>query len=468
VSGVARARASRPMIALMLFITCGYSTVALASDLHELYLLALVNDPIYQSANFVLQAARQQRPEAFSALLPSIIGTGSASRTFGKTTYTGIPEVDRSFDSDQWVVQLTQPLLRVQNNILYGEAKAAVEEAVAQYAAAEQDLILRLARAYFDVVVAERHIGVAQAQVTALSEQLHAARRSFEAGVASITDVDDTQSRAALAEAQLEGAVNDREAARATLEAIIGEPPPPLSELKKGAVLPRPIPDDPAQWVSRALEDSPLVKASSAAVTVADWELRRSEVQRLPTVDLVASYGGNYSSGNITEPTNFGTNVKDRQVSIQVSVPLLEGGALRAHIAEARAKRSKAQADLSGAQRQATLNTRQSYAAILSGVSQVRALETAVAAGRNAVKGNKVGYGLGIRINSDVLNAEQQLYSSIQDLEKARYDTLFEGLKLKAAAGELSADDLNGVNSLLEVVSDVGLPENPAKERDLQ
>jgi outer membrane protein len=450
-------------MAALIVLTCGTAAAGSAADLHELYLLALVNDPTYQSANFVLQAARQQRPEAFSALLPSIIGTGSASRTFGKTIYTGIPEVDRSFNSDQWVVQLTQPLLRIQNNILFGEANAAVEQAVSQYAAAEQDLILRLTRAYFDVVVAERHIGAAQAQVTALSEQLHAARRSFEAGVASITDVDDTQSRAALAQAQLEGVVNDREAARASLEAITGEPPPALSELKNEAILPRPIPDDPALWVSRALEDNPMIKAAGAAITVADWELRRSEVQRLPTVDLVASYGGNYSSGNITEPTNFGSNVKDRQVSIQFSVPLLEGGAIRAHVAEARAKRSKAHADLTGAQRQATLNTRQSYAAILSGVSQVHALETAVAAGRNAVKGNKVGYSLGIRINSDVLNAEQQLYSSLQDLEKARYDTLFEGLKLKAAAGELSADDLKAVNSLLEVAASSDLPESTAK-----
>jgi outer membrane protein len=451
------------MVAIFL-VNSAIAQVAFAEDLHELYLRALTNDPTYQSANFVLQAARQQRPEAFSALLPSIVGTGSASRTFGKTTYTGIPEVDRSFDSDQWVLQLTQPLLRVQNNMLYGEAKASVEEAVAQYAAAEQDLILRLTRAYFDVVVAERHIGAARAQVAALTEQLHAARHSFEAGVAAITDVDDTQSRAALAEAQLEGAINDRESARASLEAIIGEPPPALSELKDGAVLPRPIPSDPAVWVTRALQDNPAVKAASAAITVADWELRRSEVQRLPTVDLVASYGGNYSSGNITEPTNFGSNVKDRQVSIQFSVPLLEGGAIRAHVAEARAKKSKAQADFTGAQRQATLSTRQSYAAILSGVSQVHALETAVAAGRSAVKGNKVGYGLGIRINSDVLNAEQQLYSSVQDLVKARYDTLFEGLKLKAATGELSADDLKAVNSLLEVGASSELP--PSQSRN--
>jgi outer membrane protein len=165
---------------------------------------------------------------------------------------------------------------------------------------------------------------------------------------------------------------------------------------------------------------------------------------------MVATYGGNYSSGNITEPTDFGTNVKDRQVSLQVSVPLFAGGALRARTAEARAKKSKAQADLTAARRQAVLNVRQAFAAVLSGVSQIHALEIAVGAGRNSVKGNRVGYGLGIRINSDVLNAEQQFYSTLQDLEKARYDALFEGLKLKAATGELAPSDLRDMNSLFE------------------
>jgi outer membrane protein len=429
------------------------SVTAVADNLSDLYGLALTNDPTFQSAAFALQAARQLRPEAFSALLPALIGTGSGSRTFGRTKYTDTPEVGRAFDTDQWVLQLTQPIFRMETVLAYGEAKASVEQAAAQYAVAEQDLILRITRAYFDAVVAERHVATSQAQVRSLNEQLQAARHSFDAGVASITDVDDTQSRAAVAQAQEVAALNDLESSRAALEAIIGATPPALATLNDGAVLPRPIPSDSPTWINHAIADNPSVRAASAALTIADYELDRNQAQRLPTIDLVATYGGNYSSGNITEPTNFGTGVRDRQVSIQVSVPLLEGGALRAHVSEARAKKFKAQADFTAAQRQAALTARQSYAAVLSGVSQVRALETAIAAGRNAVKGNKAGYGLGIRINSDVLNAEQQLYSTLQDLDKARYDTLFAGLQLKAAAGELSSEDLRAVSSLLGAAS---------------
>lgn len=443
-------RASRGLLKLLLLGVCHAASLAHAADLKDLYGLALTNDPTFQSATFALQAAKQLQPEAFSALLPSLTASGSGARTFGRTQYSNVPEVNRSFASDQWVLQLTQPLFRAETVLAYGEARASVEQAVAQYALAEQDLLLRVARNYFDEVVAERHVTATRAQVTALNEQLHAARHSFDAGVASITDVDDAQSRAALAEAQQVAALNDLESARAVLEAIIGVTPPSLNALKNDALLPRPTPNDVASWVNRAIAENPAVKAANAAVRVADYELDRSRAQRLPTLDMVATYGGNYSSGNITQPNNFGTHVRDRQVSIQVSVPLLEGGALRAHVAESHAKRAKAQADLTGAERQAALSARQSYAAVLSGVSQVHALETAVTAGRSAVKGNRIGYGLGIRINSDVLNSEQQLFSTMRDLDKARYDTLFEGLKLKAATGELSPEDLSSVNTLLE------------------
>jgi outer membrane protein len=431
----------------------GIAGVATGADLDDLYALAQASDPTFQSARFALEAAKQLQPEAFSALLPSLVVNGTGSRTVGRTKYTNNPEVNRSYNADQWALQLTQPLFRAESLLANSEARASVEQALAQYTGAEQDLMLRLARAYFDEVVAERHVTATRAQVTAMNEQLHAARRSFEAGVASITDVDDTQSRAALGEAQQVAAMNDLESSRAALEAIVGVMPPGLDPLRTEASLPRPTPSDVATWVARATEDNAGVKAARAALEAADYEVDRSRAQRLPTVDMVATYGGNYSSGNITEPINFATHVRDRQVSVQFSMPIFDGGALHAHVAAARARRSKAQADVTAAQRQAALSARQAYAAVLSGVSQVKALETAVAAGQNAVKGNRIGYGLGIRINSDVLNSEQQLYGTMQDLDKARYDTLFEGLKLKAATGGLSEEDFKAINTLLQSTS---------------
>ena len=420
-----------------------------AADLVAVYERAKVNDPTFQSARYAFEAAKQRRPEAFSALLPSVVATATGGYTAGSTTYSGTPAVNRGFKHDEWALQLTQPIFRAENLLNYDEARVAVEQASAQYGAAAQDLLLRVARAYFDVVVAERGVVAADAQVKALDEQLSAARRSFQGGIASITDVDDTQSRAALAAAQRVAALNERDATRAALDAIIGPLVEPLAVLRAAAPLPQPTPNDIRLWVARASEESPTVLVAKAAVKVAEYEMHRHRAQRLPAVDLVASYGGNYSSGNITNPTDYAANVRDKQLNIQISMPLADGGGLAAHAAEARAKHGKAQADLDVAQRAAALDARQAYSAVMNGVSQIQALQIAVTAGQSAVKGNRIGYGLGLRINSDVLNAEQQLYSTERDLDKARYDTVYQGLKLKAAAGELSERDLQGVNDLL-------------------
>ena len=267
--------------------------------------------------------------------------------------------------------------------------------------------------------------------------------------VGSVTDVDDTRSHAALALSQQVAAMNDVETSQAALGALIGAPPPHLDTLRSGATLSQPE-GAAADRARRAVSDELAVKAAEAAVRSAQFDMDRGRAQRLPVVDLIAAYGGNYATGNITDPVNFGTNVRDKQINLQVSMPLLDGGGMSARVAEARALRSKAMADLVGAQRQAALDAKQAYSSVISGLSQVSAPESAVSAAQNAVKGNRIGYGLGLRINSDVLNAQQQLFSATQDLEKARYDTVFQGLKPKAAVGELSDEDLSRVSALMQ------------------
>jgi outer membrane protein len=438
---------ARCALALGLWLVC---IVSHGADLTELYGLARLNDPTFQGAQFALQAAVQKEPQAFSALLPALAATGSEGWTNGSTLYTGTPRVTRGFQGNDWALQLTQPLYRAQNWIAYQESHAVVEQAVAQYAGAEQDLALRTAQAYFDVLVAEESIAAADAQVTAFTEQLNAASRSFKAGVSSVTDVDDARSREALAEAQREASKGELDGKRAALEAIVGALPDSLSLLRAGAKVPPPDPPDVATWIDRAKSGSPVVKAAEAADAIAEREYKRTRALRLPTVDLTASYGGNYSSGNIINPVDYASNVKDRQLNVQVSVPLFDAGGIHAQVAEARARHAKATADVETARRQVTVDARQAYAAITSGIVQIHALEAAIIAGRSAVKGNQAGYGLGIRINSDVLNAQQQLYGTLRDYAKARYDALLQGLKLKAAAGALSEADLRDIDRLFD------------------
>ncbi len=388
-------------------------------------------------------------PQARSALLPALGASGAESETIGNTEYTDTPLVRRSFPGYQWALQLTQPVFGAPSYFAYSESKAIADQARARFDSARQELIIRLSQAYFDALVAQATLDAARAQVRALEEQLVAARRSFKDGVASITDVDESQAHAASADADLAKAMSELDAKRAALEAIIGSDAADLAPLLPDVVVPRPLPDDASTWSSRAQASNPDVRAANAAVAAAEFDLSRTRAARLPSVGLVASYGANYSSGNIVNPVNYATHVHDSEIDLQVTVPLLDGGGLQAQVAESRALRNEAQENLEAARRQAATDARQAFDEVVSDLSQVKALQVAIDAGREAVNGNRAGYRLGIRINSDVLDAEQELYGLRRDLAQARYDALLGGLKLKAAAGVLTEQDITGINGML-------------------
>ena len=422
-----------------------------AADLLDVYQMARENDPVFQSAKYALDAARQKVPEAISALLPSIGASATGGRTLGNTSYTGSPLVQRGFSSYTWVIQLTQPLLRAQGKATYDEARAVAEQGVAQYRRAEQDLALRVAQAYFDILIAREGVAAGDAQRTSTQEQLAATRRGFEDGTVAITDVHEAESHDQLASAQSLAAINDLEAKRAELEAILGQLPSYLSSLRDGAVSLRPDPNDVDIWIARAKSDNPSVLAAAAMVKAAHAELNRAQFQRLPTIDLVGSIGRNYSSGNINNPSNYATNAGDRQIGVQLSLPLIDGGGIHAVVREAKANEAKAESDLEAARRKSGAEAREAFSGINNGLAQIEALRLAVASGESSVTGNRLGYQLGIRINSEVLDAQRQLYSSRRDLVKARYDTLLQALRLKAAAGILSEGDIREVSTLLSV-----------------
>ena len=229
----------------------------------------------------------------------------------------------------------------------------------------------------------------------------------------------------------------------------MGQPSHALAALQPEVVIPKPEPDDVKAWTEQARENNPAVLAPYAAVKAAEAEVSKSRAEYSPTLDLTASYGNNYSSGNTSTPSDYETRAKSSQVGVQLTIPLYAGGATNSHVTETIANKNKAAAELEVARRQSGTDARQAYAAIVNGLAQIDALESAVESSKSAVNGNQIGYKLGIHMNIDVLNAEQQLYTSQRDLLKARYDTLFQGFKLKAAAGILTESDVLAINGLL-------------------
>jgi outer membrane protein len=448
--------AQRSLLPLMLvryaaglLALAGVSLPAHSADLLEVYRLAQDNDPTFEAAHYAYVAAQQKIPQARAGLLPVVNITGNDNATRVSSQFSNSPQVSRDIQAWTWTLQLTQPLIRMQSIFAYRESESLVDQARAQYAQAEQDLILRVTQAYFDVLVAQESIVVADTQLKAAEEQLALAKRGFETGANAITDVHEAKSRIDLARAQRIAALNELEAKRAELEKIVGDAPATLAALLPAEVVPKPQPDDVKAWVDQARDNNPAVQAPKAALKTAEAEISRNRAEYLPTLDLVASYGQNYSSGTPNLPNDFSTRANTSQAGLQLTVPLFAGGATNSRVTEAIANKNKAAAELETARRQAGTDAKQAYSAIVNGLAQIEALESAVDSSRSAVKGNQIGYKLGIHINIDVLNAEQQLYSAQRDLVKARYDTLLQGLKLKAAAGILTESDVVVVNGLL-------------------
>lgn len=435
-------------IAIVLLLA-GISLPARGEDLLEIYRLAQSNDPAFDAARYAYEAAREKIPQAKAGLLPVLNLNGSDNKTRASSRFTNTPQVDRDVHAWTWTLQLTQPLIRAQNVYAYNESEWLVEQARAQLTQAEQQLILRVTQAYFEVLVAQESIEVADAQIKATGEQLALAQRGFEKGANAITDVHEAKSRSELARAQRIAALNELEIKHAELEKVVGQASGTLAALQPAAVVPRPQPDDAGAWMEQARENNPAVLAPKAAVSAAEAAVSRNRAEYSPTLDVVASYGRNYSSGNTSTPADFETRANSRQYGVQLNIPLYAGGTTSSRVTEALANRNRAAAELETARRQSGADARQAYSAIVNGMAQIEALGSAVESSKSAVNGNQVGYRLGIHMNIDVLNAEQQLYTAQRDLLKARYDTLFQGFKLKAAAGTLAESDVLAVNGLL-------------------
>lgn len=432
---------------------CGVALLGLmssvqAADLLQVYQAAQRNDPTYEAARHAFDAAAQKLPQARAGLLPTANVTGNDGATHASTVFSGNSPVIRDIHNWTWTLQLTQPLVHLDTVYAYRESESLVDQAKAQLDQAKMDLILRVAQAYFDVLVAEESVTAANAQVKAMQQQLALTEHGYTAGTTAVTDVDEARSHYELARSQAVAAVNDLDAKRAELEKIIGQWPDNILGLKAAAVFPKPVPDDPQAWIEQAKANNPAVLAQQAALKAAEAEVWRMRSGHLPTLDLTASYGGNYSSDNLTSPVDYSTLYKSWQAGLQVAIPIYSGGATNSKVTEAIAKREQAAAQLEAARRQSATDARQAFSGIKNGLIQVEALEASLKSSQSAVKGNVAGYRVGLRINSDVLNAQQQMYTTRHDLAKARYDTLLNGLKLKAAAGNLSEADVGILDAM--------------------
>ncbi|MES2107078.1 MAG: TolC family outer membrane protein [Pseudomonadota bacterium] len=439
----------KPIIAVLI-AGAFLSSQAGATDLLQIYKDALLNDAQFGSARASLAAGQEKPIQGRALILPTIALNGTDTRARNDVSADGIPgSLTYTGNTNVYGLTLSQPLFRWANWQQYQQGKLALVVSEAQFALSQQDLITRVAQAYFDVLAAQDTLTTLQAQKVAISEQLASAKRNFEVGTSTITDTHEAQARYDLTVAQEFAGVSDLQIKRAALQQIIGKEAGDLNLLKPGIKLSSPQPERIDDWVGSAEKQNYSVVASQVNLEIAQRDIQRNRAGHYPTLDLLVNSGRNSTSGI---PAQIGTNTvaKTNSIGVQWNIPIFSGFAVDSRVRESIALEDKARNDLEFARRSAAQGARQSYFGVSSGLAQVKALEAAEISSQSALDSNKLGYQVGVRINIDVLNAQQQLYTTQRDLAKARYDTIMNGLRLKSAAGTLKEEDLAEVNGLLQ------------------
>jgi outer membrane protein len=441
-------------ILLLILSALGVNISAGAADLLETYHAAQGQDSVFAAARASHQAGQEKLSQGRSLLLPSVNLTANSTVINSDTQYNPVVPFPFSgtsrYNNTGAAITLVQPLYRQNNWLVYTESELQVAQADAQFKNSEQDLILRVAQAYFDVLTAQDGVSLAAAQKTAIAEQLAQAKRNFEVGSATITDTHEAQARYDLIVAQEIAAQSNLEIRLRSLQQLTNAMPNNLQPLGAAFKLDTPQPADVEKWVEQAQQGNLQLAVAQANAELAEQEVARNRGGHYPTLDLVASYAKSNNTP-IGSDNNIALNSDTTTTSlgVQLNIPLFQGGATQSKWREAEANRDRAKEDLESARRNVDLQTRQAYVGVVNGVAQVNALQQALTSSESLLEASKLGQEVGVRTNLDVLNAQQQLYSTRRDLYQAQYNYLLSRLRLKAATGTLAEDELALVNQAL-------------------
>jgi len=439
-----------PLVSAMALAFCG---VAHGQSLLELYDAARGFDASYQSVQAQFEATRLKSSQAQAKLGP----TGSLSVNISKNNFNYDPvktsatnaSFTRFYGTNTATVLGSQPLYRPADKAEVAQSSLQMQVVQEQLAAAEQELMVRVSQAYFDVLAAQDTVTFVQAQKTAVAEQLASAKRNFEVGTATITDTREAQAGFDLVTAQEIAAQNDLQVKKLALDQVVGKTG---TQPKSMAVKAEPSPLSPSQvdeWVSMSAEKNPSLRQAVIGLQVSELETQKAKAALKPTMDLQLSHTFNNNTNGSTASTS-GLTSNLTTGAVVLSWPFYTGNALDNRVRETLSLTQKAQADLDAATRTVAQNTRSAFFGVMSGVSQVKALQAAVESSQVALEANKLGYSVGVRINMNVLDAQSKLFDTKAKLAKARYDVLMGSLRLRQVSGTLQLQDLQGINNLLE------------------
>ena len=448
------------------------------NDLIQLYQEAAFSDPVLTAARFNYQASKELYWQGFSLLMPQANATPGGTRYYqhgtGSTLVSNNPGNSRVFDQKSYTVTLTQPVFNVGALELFKQGDLNTKLADMRFFLAQQDLILRVSQAYFDALTSQDNVALYKNKKDLIKQQLDAAQAKFDAGLATIVDVNTAQAALDLANSQEIAAQADLIVKRGVLEQIVGRPVGALKPLVKDAKIegvlkdPRskskdekgnPIADSvnphlpPGQtlddWIHQAESANFNVLAGQLSFNLAESTYRGAQALNYPTVNLVGTTGYNTSNGTPNNYTPSSTNVYNNTVALQMTIPLVSGGFNSSVIRQNAALVDSAKANYDNARRTAAQNTRAAFTGFYGGLASIRAYEAAERSSSSALESSKLGFQVGTLINIDVLIALDSLINTRSLLQQARYNTILNAIKLKAHAAALTDADLLAINTLL-------------------
>ena len=448
------------------------------TDLIQLYQEAAFSDPVLNAARFNYQASKELFWQGLSLLLPQANATPSGTRYYqhgqGTTVVAAGPGNSRVFDQKSYTVTLTQPVFNIGALEAFKQGDLNTKIADMRFYLAQQDLIIRVSQAYFDALTSQDNVELYRNKKGLIKQQLEIAQAKFDAGLATIVDVNTAQAALDLANSQEIAAQADLVVKRGVLEQLVGRPVGPLRPLIKEAKIDGVLKDPRSKnkdvkgiqiaesvnpqlpqgqtlddWINQAEAANFNVLAGQLTVSLAESTYRASQALNYPSINFVGTSGYNTSNGTPNSYTPANTNVYNNTVALQMTIPLVSGGFNSSVIRQNAALVDTAKANYDNARRTAAQNTRAAFTGFYGGLASVKAYEAAERSSNSALESSKLGFQVGTLINIDVLIALDTLITTRSQLQQARYSTILNAIKLKAQAAALSDEDLIAINSLL-------------------
>ena len=439
-------------------VALAFSSVAHGADLSTVYQAARNYDATFAAAEATRHAGEEKAAQGRALWLPQVNATGfyqhqTASQDLPASEASSLPpgsslSTSAHGQSRGYQVSATQPIYNVAASAGNTQLQEQARLADVRFRAAEQDLIMHVAQAYFDVLYAQDNLEFVRAQKDANSEQLAQAKKSFDVGVGTVTDVHEAQASYDATVASEIAALNTLEVKQNAFVQLTGMPADNLAPLVSHPVATPPAPESMDYWLTRAEAHSPDIDAQRGALSIATAEIDKYRALRQPTLSLVGQKGETWNNGSLANLN--GSSSQQSAIGLQLNIPIYTGGSTSSKLRESLALRDQAAQQLLATQRTVAQNTKAAFLGVKSGAAQIKALEQALTSAQSSLDSTTLGRQVGVRTTLDVLNTLQAFYSTKRDLAQARYSYLISKLQLAQAIGELSVEDVDAVNAQLK------------------